>query len=74
MAFFLIYLQTTAWGEIFAKTQFKKGNFELSRLQLAGLGSLVKPSYLDKLTKQNQDFIWAIVFVKIFWESFDRYY
>lgn len=67
MEFFLICLQTTARGEIsFAKTQLKKEILRYPGCNFLGLEAFVKPSFLDKLTKQYQDFIWAMVFAEMF--------
>lgn len=69
MGFFLICLQTTSRGDIsFAKTLLKiKEILRYPGCNLLGLEAFIKPSYLDnKLRKQNQDFIWAIVFGKMF--------
>lgn len=74
MEFFLICLQATARGErSFAKTQLNKEILSYPDCNLLGSKAFVRPSCLDKLTKQTQVFIWTIVFAKMFWDSFDRY-
>lgn len=48
------------------KPNLEKEILRYPACNLLGLEAFVKQSYLDKLTKQNQDFIWAVVFAEVF--------